>query len=820
MEGKNPRVGSTEVDLTLICRDPRGVEENLSWIVENDFQEQRYSQFDIRMFPFADAADIDDWDKELLRRYSPLYTNAQDSEAEAARLGLRRSCAGCLTQMVASREMLDYALKVFGRDKAISWGENHDSSDQSHIGFFVCLPMGGRSLGELDIAQTYAENQLSKILLASSLSQDATEMEKMSLHTGSMLMVFMTVADLVKINCLGFCNGSDHDIGEMIDWPQVTVQGGLGNVESGKPVITVIGDNPIPAWLIIKQLEEKGLTEKVEICGIGAAGHDIVRFYDRCRVLAPIAKARNIVRHGISDIIMANTSSLDTVDRALVEDAKCADTRVIWTSTVTALGLPDRTDSLIEDIVKDLVAGAPGAWIRSPEKAAEVTLKAAEALKRKGVSLLSEEDAKAEAKKCGEVTEIWLSKLHTNGLNIAKAIKDVEKDGLKALYGVAKNYAPGSSANDVSPDGVRVLDLMVASLGQKAAEDKLKMRPGRGPMAVVETSTWAFSSIFGNSPGNCMLLGCGDADQDDLGWMAYEMTSRNFITFVAGDAAGEVGRYFNETTGQCVFEEFGAENLCRNLINFGSDTAIVHMLDQAMKWARTGAFITHYGSFGDTADCYLNTVACPAIIWGTASDRMYAVASALARAGTFVVVGPQSGFGWDRYLVGNKWDWERWYFYDSSTQKKHHGEPAPNHMIVPVETREEAIILASHLLFKPIAVRDTRGAQLENYLDLCDNAFGERPDDWHLAVRSSWELPVRRRASLLRELEDKHGWKVERLLLKEARLPNGQLVDMETYVNCYDASQGNLFPTRIPRLFQDPELRNYKTSFEVGVKEK
>ncbi|MDY6835873.1 MAG: hypothetical protein SVY53_13850 [Chloroflexota bacterium] len=144
MEGRNPKVGTTEVDLTLICRDPRGVEENLSWIVENDFQEQRYSQFDIRMFPFADAADIDDWDKELLRRYLPLYTNAQDSEAKAASLSLRRSCAGCLSQMVASREMLDYAIKVYGRDKPISWGENHDPSDQSHIGFFVCLPMGGR----------------------------------------------------------------------------------------------------------------------------------------------------------------------------------------------------------------------------------------------------------------------------------------------------------------------------------------------------------------------------------------------------------------------------------------------------------------------------------------------------------------------------------------------------------------------------------------------------------------------------------------------------------------------------------------------------
>ena len=831
-------LGSSEVDITKVCRDIRGVEDIVLWAVENDWMENRFQQFDTRIFPFTDQADVSEWDSHLLDRYTPLYCNTVETctdcplgpcnlssgkgicglefEGYQARLSLRKACRGCSTQMVHSRELLDYAIKVFGREKEVSWGAHHDASDLSHIGLFTCIPMGGQNLADLDRALAYAEAQLVKLSSASFTGTDAIEMEGMVFHAGSMLMIGKDVIELIKMSLFGLTNASDHEVSEMIDWPEVNVVGGLGNVEPGKPVITFMGDTFLLAYLVANQLKEKGLTEKVEVCGIGPAGDDLARFYERVRPLAPMTKARKILRYGISDVLVGGSSCMNL---DILEDTKRVGTRVIWVSRDKNIGLPDRTDSFVDDIVKDLVAGAPGAWIRLPEKAAEVALKVLQQVKRKGDYRLSEEKAKAEAKKCREDCDLCFSNC-PNSLLLSKAVQQVAKEGIKALAEVEKGCFGCGACVKICPENIPLLDLIVASMEKRAPGDKFKLRPGRGPLPRVETSSWAFSSMWGNTPGICHLLGCGDAKhEEDLGWIAYELTARNFITFVAGCAAGEVARHFNEKTKKYIFDEFGAEANLRNLINTGDCAACVHILDQAMKWPRTGAGASHYGNFAETADIYGNLVSPPLLVWGALPDRMYPIVAAWARGGCPVVVGPESAFDWHRFLPGNKWDWKRWWYYDSWTRKKRPVEPAPKHMIIPVETREEAVTAVTIMCQRPVAIRDFRLIGLETYVEFSLAAFGEWPDDWPLFVRSSWELPVRYKAKMLRELADKHGWEVERLNLKRAKHPDGRLVDMETMQNEFSC-MGGVYPTRVPRMFPDPEIRNYKTSYEMGVKEK
>jgi CO dehydrogenase/acetyl-CoA synthase alpha subunit len=339
-------------------------------------------------------------------------------------------------------------------------------------------------------------------------------------------------------------------------------------------------------------------------------------------------------------------------------------------------------------------------------------------------------------------------------------------------------------------------------------------------MPRVETAVSAFSSAWGNTPGVVHLLGCGDAKyEEDLGWIAWELTDRNFITFVAGCAAIEVARHFNEKTQKYIFEEFGAENNLRNIINTGDCAACVHILDQAMKWPRTEAGTSHYGNYAETADIYGNILSAPLLVWGALPDRMYAIVAAWARGGCPVVVGPESAFDWNRFLVGNKWDWKRWWYYDGWARKKRPVEPAPKHMIFPVETREEAVTAVTIMNQRPASIRDFRLIGLETYIEFSQEAFGEWPDDWHLYARSAWELPLRHKTKMLRELAEKQGWEVERLNIKRAKLPDGRLVDMETFQNEFGC-MGGVYPTRLPRLFPDTELRNYKTSYEIGVGDK
>jgi len=70
-------IGRHEVDIREVTRDPRGIEDLVVEILENDFIESRYAQFEAWLNFFPDAADIADWDHALLERYPPLYTHPQ-----------------------------------------------------------------------------------------------------------------------------------------------------------------------------------------------------------------------------------------------------------------------------------------------------------------------------------------------------------------------------------------------------------------------------------------------------------------------------------------------------------------------------------------------------------------------------------------------------------------------------------------------------------------------------------------------------------------------------------------------------------------------
>ncbi|MFA4916559.1 MAG: hypothetical protein WC560_07805 [Syntrophales bacterium] len=833
--GRKVKVGLTETEIDIVCRDVRGIEDEVAWVIENDWQENRYLQFDGRIFPFTDVPDVAEWDHVLVDRYTPIYARPQSlcSDCEAgpcdlkkgkgrcglevdafqARLNFRKLYRGSLSQIKNTRDTLNYIIKVHGREHPVTWGEARDESDASHIGMFTALEM--RNVNDLDRAQSYVEDQGNKLFVASHNVCDLKEIESLSFHISSMLLVSMNVSELIKVNFFGAYNSPDHDISDMLDWPPTTTQVGLGGVEKGKPVITFTGDDSLIPYLIINQLKEKGLADKIEVTGIGAVAHDVARFYEPCRILTSPPRARKAIRSGISDVLVASSSCLNM---DILSDAKRVETRVIWTDPSRNIGLPDRTDSFVDDIVKDLVAGAPGAWIRQQEKAAAVAVKTVQEVKRKGDYMLSEKAVKEEAKKCLADCDLCFSAC-PNCLLLSRAVRNVAKGGLKALAAVEKDCILCGKCEGICPENIRLTDLLVAAQAQRAPEEKAPMRAGRGMMTRNETCSWAFSMFWGNCPGLFHIIGCGNAKEEDIGWMAHNLTARNAVVFVTGCAVSDVAKHYNEQAEKYIFQEFGGEANLRNLMNHGSCTACSHGLDQAVKWARTGAAISHYGAFAETVDLFSQIVAMVLIIWGPMSERMHAVATAWARAGNPVIIGPASSLDMNRFLVGNKWDWQKWWHYDSWTRKKRIHEPGQKHMIVPVETKEEAITMAEMLYMKAVNMRDLRVTELESYLDYSQEFFGEWPDDWHLTARTAWEMPLRNKAKMLKTLQDKYGWEIDRLTAVKARHPDGRLLTMEEYVNEY-SSMGGVYPTLISRLFGDPDIREYKTAYEIGVREK
>ena len=824
MEEKKRRIvklGRSEIDISTVTRDPRGVEDIVVEAIETDWGEGQYIQFDERLFPFADAADIAEWDNYLTNQYPPLYTEPQEICADChmgpcnlkekrgkcglefepyqGKLNLRAVCRGCLIQIMDSREVVNYAIKIFGKDKSISWGILQDRADVCHL--HLVTGIFAKNLADMDRAQSYVEEQLNKLLVASIQGTGSVaDFEEMAFHAGSVLLVAQDVAELVKMNCFGLSNASNYDINELEDYPWM-VNGGLGSLEPGKPAICFVGDNFLPGWVAANYLKDKGLTEQIEICGIGPAGDDIARFYDRCRVITGMVKASKAIRSGIADVIVGSSSCLQF---DILADAQSVDSRLIWISKERNVGLPDRTDDPVDKIVEDLIAGAPGAWIRDCEKAGEVAVKAAQGIKRKPVSayLLSEDEAKKEAKKCRENCDLCFNSC-PNSLMIGRGLRKVAQEGLGALSKVEEGCHFCGKCEEVCPENIRILDLIIAAQGKRAPEDKFVMRAGRGPACREESMGGAYG-ILANAPGWFHVMGCGDAKTvEDIGWIAEKLADYGCIVHVAGCAASEIARYFDEKEGKFIFETHGGGVAARCIVNHGGCSACAHILDQTMKWPRTGTGISCYANYARIADVSHNLISQTLIVWGALPERMQAIVTAWTRAGQAVVIGPASAFGWKHFLLGNKWDWEKWWSYLMSNfeelkagDKRMH-EPAPKHMIIPVETKEEAINAALCVQNRPAGAWDGRQQSLDAYIEESFKAFGEYPDDWHVLVRHDLDLPQRRKGTMIKKLREEQGWEIDRMTVKKQKLPDGRLVSREEFTS--EFGMVRYFPTKFPR---------------------
>jgi len=222
-------------------------------------------------------------------------------------------------------------------------------------------------------------------------------------------------------------------------------------------------------------------------------------------------------------------------------------------------------------------------------------------------------------------------------------------------------------------------------------------------------------------------------------------------------------------------------------------------MDGSFRAARLAAAISHYANYAETADYNYPRQCSFVIIWGALPERAYAMAAGYARNGVPVVVGPASGLGWKRYLLGNKYDRSKWRMYDGLDGSIKEVEPSPKHLIIPVETKEEALTMGSSFFVRPTELRDMRNADLETYVDLWEQSFGDLPDDWHLFIRTDSELPPRQKVRLLKELREKHGWEVDRMRVKRARHRDGRLLTVEEYVENYSIKQGR-YSTLLPRL--------------------
>ena len=708
-------------------------------------------QWKPRLNIFADAADIEEWDSVLLNRYPAVYANAElnlkkeeklkkEEQAKQARQSLQEACKGLSRQLGVARRLLDFSVERFGREKELKIGKSvtYPSMNTSLLtGFYT------KDLGEAERALCYAESQLSKLLLAQEQGgeqgrESAEEFEEKALHAGSLTFLAMEIAETLKMCCFGFYNAGTRPATEYTDFPPVETEVGLGAADTSKPVVVFLGSDFLPAWFAVEYLRRSGAgsEEAVEICGVGAVGHDIPRFYKRGKVLASAVKAREVFRAGIPDVVVVSGELCFELD--VLEEAKRVGAKVV--ACGLDLELEERSAKTVQDLVSEVLEkDLPGVRISGPEKAGELAVRLAVGVK-----------------------------------------KIPKKKG-------------------------------------KIKQDKFLMRAGRGPMSELEWRDLTFGIILGgNGPGMINILGCGDrgdcegsGNGKEVAEIARYFLERNALVTVSGCVAADVAKYFDEEEGgrKFLFEQYIAAGVLKGLVNFGGCTAISHVPAAVYRGALVGSGYVPKANWTQIADYLYARLPVVAIIWGAWTETTFAVASGLVRSGIPVVVGPScspscsgsSSSNFKRFFLGDKNDRSKWWMYDGVTGEKKEVEPCPVHMLVPVETKEEAIAMSAKLLHRPLALRDPRLASLEAENEAYKNFFGEYSDDWHLFVRSEQELHVMRRAELLRKLKEEHGWEIEGMRIKRARHRSGELMEMAEYNKKYGIQLGR-YSTLVKRL--------------------
>ena len=825
------KVGEVEINLDDAVRDLKGEEiETIAVDILQEMGERRLKQWKPKLNIYAHAADIAEWDNVLLDRYYPLYTNLKTecndcaqgpcaisqnedkglcgldlAEAYQAKLSLQDACKGLATQLTVARDLFEFSLPRFGAKKAIDIGRSitYPTMNTSMLtGFYT------QNLSDIGRALFYAESQLSELLLSAYFGNESViEFEEKALHAGSLTFLAMELSESIKMCCFEFLNAGKHSATEYSEFPPVETEVGMGAVDTTKPVVVFFGNNFLPAWFAVEYVKKEGVETDVEICGVGAVGHDIPRFYKRGKVLTSGVKARKVLRAGIPDVIVVSElcSGFD-----VLTDAKRVDAKVIASGYTAIKGLEDRSEDSMENVLRNIIEkNLPGVRIANPEKAGELAVKLAEEIKKRGkrknTYLLSEAKLKKEALRC-KLCDTCLEAC-PGRLAISNAMA-AAKTNLEPLADVYEDCMFCGKCERACPEGIRILDLTIsaASMLGIIKEDKYLMRAGRGPMSELEWRDLTFGVILGgNGPGMVNIIGCGNhpGSEREVVDMTRYFLDRNYLVCVSGCVAADVAKYFDTEEQKFLFEQYIAAGVLKGLVNFGGCTAMSHVPSAIYRGALVGSAYTPKANWTQIADYLYARLPVVVIIWGAATETLYSVASGLVRSGIPVVVGP-SGFKFKRYFLGDKDNRSKWWMYDGVTGERKEVEPCPVHMLVPVETKEEAIAMSAKLLHRPLALRDPRLASLEAENEAHKEFFGEYSDDWHLYVRSEQELHVMRRMELLKKLEVEHGWEIEGTRIKRARHRSGELMDMTEYNEKYGIQLGR-YSTLVPRLITRSE---------------
>lgn len=759
--GLKVKVGELKSELGIV----KDFELSIGKIVEETWEEI------LGPTPFPSIADLREWDLKLIERYKPFYMPfcdlcclctmgkcdltgdkrgacGIDMPSQQSRIVLLACCIGAATHTSHARHLLEHLISKYGRSYPIDVG-GVSVEVEAPIIRLVC-GIRPKTLGDLEVVLDYVEEQIVHLLSATHTGQEGAykDFESKVFHTGMIDHLAMEVADIAQISALGLPKAEPNP--SLVDI-------GLGVIDHAKPVILVIGHNVPPAADIMDYMDEIGLQEEIELCGICCTAHDLTRYNPKAKIVGPISWQLRFIRSGVPDVIVIDEQCIrsDTLIEAMKVKAP-----LIATSEKDCQGLPDRTKDLPDKIVKDLVEGStPGVLILDPEKVGEVAVKTALKIaprRRKFKAIPNLKKVIEGAKKCRRCDDCRRS--CPNDLDIPSAMAEAAHGDVKGLAQLLDYCIGCTRCEKACPVGLPIHSFMVKASEREIKEERYKIRAGRGAIQDIEIRNVGSPIVLGEIPGVVAFVGCANYPKGgvEVAEMADEFAKRRYIVTATGCAAMSMAMY-KDKEGKTIYEKYPGDFDAGGISNIGSCVSNAHIAGAAIKIASIFAKRRLRANYEEIADYILNRVGAVGVAWGAMSQKAASIASGFWRLGVPVIVGPH-GSKYRRMLLGRREDEESWKVYDARTGDKVYVGPTPEHLFYAAETKEEAMITIAKLCMRPNDTTKGRAIKLTHYVDLHRRLYGTIPDDVHLYVRTKADIPITIKDEILQLLEEK-GWK-------------------------------------------------------------
>jgi acetyl-CoA decarbonylase/synthase complex subunit alpha len=734
--------------------------------------------------PFPSITDLRKWDFKLLQRYKPFYLPfcdlccfctfgkcdltagkrgacGIDIATQSSRFLLLSCCIGAATHIGHARHMFNHLIEKFGRRHPIDVG-GLNVEVEAPIIRLVC-GIKPETLGDLEDILGYVENQLTHLLSTIHIGQEGSsvDFESKVLHAGMIDQVGMEIADIAQVSTLGFPKA---------DPEAPLVELGVGTIDIQKPVILCIGHNVLPATEVVDYLSERGLREKVEVCGLCCTAHDTTRYYSGAKIVGPITWQLRFVRSGTPDVVIIDEQC---VRSDILDEAWKIKAPVILTTEKICMGMADRTSDPVDEIVDDLVRGkVPGVLILDPEKVGEVAVRVAlkvAPLRNKFKSIPDENEIIERSKPCANCTTFECRRSCPNDLPIPAALKAASNGSLAKLADLYEACISCGRCEEACPSHQPIISFVLRACEKRLKEETFKVRAGRGAIQDIEIRQVGSPIVLGEIPGVVAFVGCANYPngERDVAEMCMTFASRRYIVVASGCSAMSIGKYKNEE-GKSLYEMFPGDFDAGGIVNVGSCVANSHIAGAAIKIASIFAKRNLRDNYEEIADYILNRVGAVGVAWGAATQKAIAIANGFNRLGVPVIAGPQ-GIKYRRLSLGRRENEEDWYVYDARTGDRIYVGPVPEHLYYVAETKEEAMVMIPKLCMRANDTTKGRAIKLTHYVDLHRRFFGTLPDDIDLLVRTQADVPITMKDEILKILKEKE-WK-ERIVPDPTLLP-------------------------------------------------